>query len=107
MRALVAFMMLVIASCGAGTPVYAHDWFNGTKNPKTLYSCCYGGPSGDCQPLAEADWWREGGRYHVRHRGTVYSIPADQALPSRDPQGRAAACILGGRLRCFFVPLAG
>lgn len=106
MKPLAWLSFLLILGAGS-EPVFAHEWFNGTKNPKTLYSCCYGGPSGDCQPLAEADWWREGADYKVYQNGTVYSIPADEAQASLDPLGRAAACILGGKLRCFFVPLSG
>ena len=105
--ALPALALLALASCGVGGPAHAHDWFTGTINPVTRASCCYGGPAGDCQAVEEQNWWREGGRYHVRHGGRVYSIPADQALPSQDHRGRAAACILGGALRCFFVPLNG
>lgn len=88
-------------------PAWAHEWFTGQRNPSTGVSCCYGGPSGDCQPLAEADWWREGGDYKVYKDGSVYSIPAGDAQPSLDLKGRAAACILHGQLRCFFVPLSG
>lgn len=102
LAALAALALLALVQGAA-----AHDWFTGKQNPRTNFLCCYGGPSGDCQPLDEADWWRDGAEYKVRKGGTVYSIPADQAQVSLDPQGRAAACILGGVLRCFFVPLSG
>lgn len=103
MRYLAA-LGLALAICG---PAMAHEWFTGTSNPVTGASCCYGGPTGDCQPIDEADWWREGAAYKVRQGGKVYSIPANQALPSQDHQGRAAACIMHGQLRCFFVPMSG
>lgn len=106
MRALV-WLSLALALAAGAPESRAHDWFTDLKNPVTGKLCCYGGVNGDCQPVAEEDWWREGAAYFVRERGKVYSIPADQAMPSRDPQGRAAACILAGELRCFFVPLNG
>jgi len=106
MKTLAWLSLLLILGPGAD-PAWAHEWFTGKQNPKTLWSCCYGGPSGDCQPVDEADWWREGAEYKVRKDGVIYSIPADQAQASLDPQGRAAACIMAGVLRCFFVPLNG
>lgn len=30
---LTALALLALASCGAGGPVYAHEWFSGTVNP--------------------------------------------------------------------------
>lgn len=106
MRLLMWLSLLLVLGAGSEA-VRAHDWFDGVKNPVTNQLCCYGGLNGDCQPVAEENWWREGGRYFVRHGDQTYSIPADQAQPSQDRQGRAAACILYGQLRCFFVPLNG
>lgn len=106
MKLLFWLTLALLAGPGA-KPLWAHEWFSHQRNPATGVSCCYGGPTGDCQAIDENDWWREGVDYKVRQNGVTYSIPADQALPSQDPQGRAAACILGGRLLCFFLPLSG
>lgn len=105
MRLFWLSLLLIIAA--GREPVRAHEWFSHQRNPVTGAVCCYGGATGDCQPINDTDWWREGAEYKVRQGEAVYSIPANQALPSQDPQGRAAACILGGRLLCFFVPLNG
>lgn len=89
-------------------PARAHDWYSGSRNPVSGILCCYGGPTGDCTTLADDQWWREGDRYVVRWSdGKVYSIPVSHALPSQDHEGRAAACVLGGFLRCFYLPTTG
>jgi hypothetical protein len=106
MKILFWLSLALILGPGAD-PVWAHEWFSHQRNPVTGASCCYGGPTGDCQPISDTDWWRDGEDYKVRQGDTVYSIPAKQALPSQDPEGRAAACILYGKLLCFFVPLNG
>lgn len=86
----------------------AHEWFSHQKNPVTHMPCCFGGPAGDCQVIEEDQWWTKDGKIFVRwFDGNVYSIPANQALPSQDKKGKAAACILNGRFYCFFLPLAG
>lgn len=106
MHILIWLSLALILGPG-GNPVRAHEWFSEQRNPVTGGSCCNGGPTGDCQPIEDTDWWREGSEYKVRQNGRVYSIPVEQALPSQDHQGRAAACILYGKLLCFFLPLNG
>lgn len=88
-------------------PAKAHEWFTDKRNPVTNALCCYGGPTGDCQPVDAEDWWREGATWAVRKLGVVYQIPANQAQPSQDHTGRAFACIMAGQLRCFFLPVNG
>lgn len=80
----------------------SHEWFSGKRNPVTGYGCCSGT---DCHLIETEDWWEEGGLIHVRWAGKEWTMPADQAEPSQDKGGRAAACIWNGQLRCFFTPL--
>lgn len=90
------------------TPARSHDWFMQKRNPVTNGSCCYGtGANPDCLPVADEDWWRDGTNWAVRRNGVVYRIPASQAMPTEDKQGRAFACILSGRFLCFFLPFHG
>lgn len=86
-------------------PAKAHEWFSDAKNPVTKAYCCN---ETDCRVLADDRWWREGGNYVVRwDDGKVYSIPVEQAMPSQDRQGRAAGCVWGGMLKCFFIGVLG
>lgn len=98
---------LCLAGALWASKAWGHEWFSNQKNPVTGHLCCYGGPTGDCQTVDDNDWWREGARYFVRRNGQVYSIPVNQASPSQDHQGRAAACIMHGSMRCFFLPATG
>jgi hypothetical protein len=84
------------------TPAQAHEWFSGQRNPVSGYGCCNGS---DCHLIETEDWWEEAGLIWVRMAGKTWSIPADQAQPSQDKDGKAAACIWGGQLRCFFMPV--
>ncbi|WP_342360988.1 hypothetical protein [Terrarubrum flagellatum] len=96
---LVAFLLLAVVPAGRTA---AHDWYTNKKNPVTRIPCC---DDLDCHVIDNGDWWRKGDLYYVRWtNGMVYSIPVEQALPSEDPDGKAAACVLEGWLRCFFVP---
>lgn len=95
--AWVAFCALTVV------PSHGHEWF---LNKKTAsgQSCCNGV---DCREIEDADWWQDGNAYSVRWSdGLVYYIPVDAAQPSESKDGKAAACIYNGRLRCFFVPLS-
>lgn len=112
LRFLVVLLLGVVALfCGVmmfATKAKAHEWYTGTRNPVSGILCCYGGPTGDCTTLADDQWWRDGERYFVKWSdGKVYSIPVSHALPSQDHEGRAAACVLGGFLRCFYLPASG
>lgn len=80
------------------TDAQAHQWFSGKRNPVTGYGCCSGT---DCHLIETEDWWEEGGLIHVRWAGKEWTMPADQAEPSQDKEGRAAACIWNGQLRCL------
>jgi hypothetical protein len=84
----------------------AHDWFDGLRNPVTNWLCCTDGY--DCHVRAEEDIWRDGADYVIRDfDGKEYRIPADQAQPTQDKQGRPAACILFGKARCVFIRVDG
>jgi hypothetical protein len=83
--------------------VHAHEWFTGKRNPATNEGCCN---HVDCRIITNDDWWMEGGFIKVKWSdGRVYSMPASQAQPTEDREGRPAACVLAGRLRCAFIPL--
>lgn len=107
--AVLAALFLLCLYMSFTTRVLAHEWFINKHNPVTQEWCCSGDPhTGDCKVIADADWWQRDGLIFVRWvDGREYAIPAAQALPSQDRQGRAAACVLGGRLRCFFLPTLG
>lgn len=97
--------LLIVITLIFTWPAKAHDWFTNKSNPITHNSCCNGT---DCKVIADVDWWREGDNYLVRwFDGKTYSIPATQALPSEDRTGKAAGCVWGGALRCFFLPVTG
>ena len=82
---------------------HSHEWFTGAKNPVTNARCCDGS---DCILIENEDWYEQGGLIYVKWRnGALYSIPADQAQPSQDKQGKAAACVWANQLKCFFMPL--
>lgn len=89
----------------------AHDWFTGQRHPRTQESCCYGDSvpmnMRDCQTLEIDDWQDVGDAYEFvwPKDGRKYRFPKADALPSQDHNGRAAACVLGGRARCFFAPM--
>lgn len=104
-----AFVLVVFVTglCVGSLSAKAHEWFNHQRNPVTGWLCCNGGPTGDCQTIEDVDWWREGNDYAVRKHGVVYKLPIGHALPSQDRNGKAAACILNGRMLCFFLPVSG
>jgi hypothetical protein len=86
------------------SPAATHEWFSGKRNPANGMVCCN---EVDCMALDDGAWRREGDLYVVRWQdGRDYSIPAREALPSQDRQGRAAACVMHGKMRCFFLPTA-
>lgn len=109
-RILAPLLMLFIAALlylawvSLSQPAHGHEWFTGKHNPVTNEGCCN---SVDCRIITNDDWWMEGGLIHVRWSdGRTYTMPESQALPTEDRQGRPAACVLAGRLRCVFVPLS-
>lgn len=108
MNKLFALILLFILAVlyGAwvfGTSAQAHEWFTGKRNPGTNENCCN---SVDCRVIDNDAWWMEGGQIFVKWSdGRTYSMPTVQALPTEDPEGRPAACVLAGRLRCAFIPL--
>lgn len=97
-------ILLIFALLASGQAI-AHEWFTDRYNPVTGVHCCSGA---DCVVIPDEAWWQEGKDIKVRWMdGKVYSMPLAQALPSEDKQGRAAACVWGGQLRCFFLPVTG
>lgn len=99
MRSIAYVLTLALLS----TPATAHEWFS-SKKTSSGSSCCN---KVDCVEIEETDWWQEGNAYVVRWRdGLLYYIPAEQAQPSESKEGKAAACVWNGRLRCFFLPVA-
>lgn len=81
----------------------AHEFFTEQYNPVTGNACCNGK---DCQIIGPDDWWQSGTKAFVKWiDGETYSIPANQVLPTDDPEGRPAACVYSDELRCLFVPL--
>lgn len=102
--AIVAAIIFCISVAWNAT-AKAHEWFTQKYNPVSKVHCCSGV---DCFVIAEEKWWQEGKTIKVQwFDGNTYSIPINQALPSEDRQGRAAACVWGGRLQCFFLPVNG
>ncbi len=88
----------------------AHDWFTGTHDPVTGYSCCGGS---DCAVLRDEDVRAIKGGYIVVSlpRGfpgadTVslpILIPNSRAQPGKDP-AHYAMCIWSQTAQCFFTP---
>lgn len=102
MKVFVLVSMTLFYLTAFCTIANSHEWYMDKRNPVTHYGCCDGE---DCKVITEDMWWQEGKDIKVRwFDGEVYSIPANQALPSEDRMGRAAACVLYGNLRCFFLP---
>lgn len=103
--AILIFVLYMLFVVLGGKPARAHEWFMGAHNPKTGASCCN---DADCRAIDEEDWWQKEGKIFVRWSdGNVYSMPTNEAMPSQDMRGRAAACVWGNALRCFFLPLNG
>ncbi len=108
LRSFVPLYFLIVAavlylSWVALTPAMAHEWFTGAKNPVTNARCCDGS---DCILIENEDWYERDGLIYVKWRnGALYSIPVDQAQPSQDKQGKAAACVWANQLKCVFLPL--
>lgn len=104
----VTFILLLAAAVlfaiwVSGSPAMAHEWFTNQANPVTTARCCN---NSDCVVIENESWWEENGFIFVKWRnGKTYTIPANQAAPSQDKQGRAAACVWAGKLRCFFMPV--
>lgn len=101
---IVACVLLVLILAFA-KPALSHEWFTHKRDPVTNDDCCNGT---DCKPIADDRWWQDGNEYVVRWLDNIeYRIPVKQAQPSQDLQGRAAGCVWGGKLRCFFLPVSG
>lgn len=101
MRAVAYVLALSLALCPAIAE--AHDWFTGKKTANGQ-SCCNGL---DCTEIEDKDWWQKDGAIFVRwSNGVIYAMPAGEAQPSESKEGKAAACVYNGRLRCFFLPVA-
>lgn len=97
---IIAYALALALTASAAS---AHQWFT-NKKTASGQSCCN---NRDCREIEDKDWWQDGNAYSVRWSdGLVYYIPADQAQPSESREGKAAACVYNGKLRCFFVPLA-
>ena len=93
----------VLALALLASPAAAHEWFINKKSASGQ-SCCN---NRDCFEIEEGDWWQEGNAYVVRWKdGLLYYIPAGEAQPSESREGKAAACVYNGKLRCFFLPIA-
>lgn len=83
---------------------HSHEWFAGKSNPVTGYGCCGGS---DCEEINDDAWSIGDGQISVKWRdGQTYSMPASQMMPTEDKAGRAAACVWGKQLKCFFGPLS-
>lgn len=103
---LIPLFLLIVAAISYLSWVQtanSHEWFSNQVNPSTNARCCN---NSDCVPIDNEDWWEENGFIFVKWRnGKTYTIPASQSAPSQDKEGRAAACVWAGRLRCFFMPV--
>lgn len=88
-------------------PALAHEWFTGTKDPVTGFTCCN---NRDCQEIEDTD---------VRQQGSGYIyLPTGEFIPrARIQQSktyRFARCVQlwdsgpehpKGSTRCFFEPV--
>ena len=78
---------------------YTHEWYTGKVNPVTKISCCNGV---DCKRIAHSNYWREGNDWIVEwFDGKEYRISNSEVQFSDD--GKPAACVYGGKLRCLFI----
>jgi hypothetical protein len=98
---IVAYVLICSAVIRSAS---AHEWFVNQANPVTAARCCNGS---DCLVIENEAWWEdEHGIIYVRWKnGVTYAIPANQAQPSQDKEGKAAACVWANQLRCFFMPV--
>ena len=109
-----AFLALALLAASA----HAHQAPSGWAYPQT---CCGGDPTGqvphgDCYPVPDATVREVRGGYVVTlrpgdhpfaHQTITAEIPHgdDRLMPSGDD--RKHVCIVGGRVRCLFIPPGG
>jgi hypothetical protein len=77
----------------------AHDWY-------PPY-CCNGE---DCKPIAGKDVWFNDafGLWEFRMGGQSWMVPADAVRDDKENPGMGAhACVLYGKVRCFWKPKSG
>lgn len=89
-------MSLMAQQCSRA---HAHSWYEGIRNPKTGEGCC---GMRDCFPVDVNDVVENETTYVVTVRGTPWTFPKAEAMPS--PDGLYHICIWGGKARCFFFP---
>lgn len=94
----IIFILILLAVAGVwSNPARSHDWYAGVRNPVTGNGCCGGD---DCKPIDVS---------RVEETATEFIVDGkwhfnkDEAMPAQDAQYHA--CILGGKPRCFFVPI--
>lgn len=111
--AALGLALMLLASCGAGSPVYAHQAMSGWTYP---LSCC---ADNDCAQIDPSTVRETSGGYVVtiapgshpmwradRPAPLVVRIPYREAKTA--PDGRWHICLNGaGDLLCFFVALGG
>jgi hypothetical protein len=109
----VVVILVVLVFAGlvyACAPVHAHDWFTGTHDPKTGFSCCGGT---DCAILPDEAVRAVPGGYVIEMLppgfpngntiSTPFTIPNERAAPGKDA-AHYALCIWGKQYQCFFTP---
>lgn len=84
------------------TTARAHDWYTGTKDPVSGYSCCGGY---DCAEVLDTDVRAiQGGYIYIP---TSEFIENKRTQPARDWKYHRCEFVGGaqaGETRCFFVP---
>lgn len=102
-------LFCVIGWLAAPTPTDAHSWYSGLHNEAGEY-CCGGS---DCGPVSDADVTPVPGGYQVHTwfdpmasgKATWIQgfVPNVRAAPAKEG-GEYHLCVVGGSIRCFFVP---
>lgn len=98
---LLTLLGMIIVARLLVMPAAAHGWYTGKTNPVTGQACCN---RTDCWEVTDVDVHPAGPVYMVNVGGYMYSIDRKQILASEDHKYHA--CVWGGELKCFFVPLS-
>ena len=96
-RLLFAFTFIIFLS-----PVEAHEWYSGVRNPSSGVGCCGGS---DCEPINDLARIVETKDEFILD--SKWHFKKSEAMPTQEwKPGETGyhACIWGGKPRCFFYP---